>query len=76
MSCKCYKILPPPKDKGKEPLFRVVYVIDVGASNVVEAARIAYEIMSSSDSIPPVFEVIDNKGNRVKIDLSRRKKKG
>ncbi|HBG27648.1 MAG: hypothetical protein A2Y10_10400 [Planctomycetes bacterium GWF2_41_51] len=73
---KNYQIQPPPKEKGKKPLFRVVYVIDVGAGNVVKAARIAYDMMSSSDSIPPVLEVIDNKGNRVKIDLSRRKKKG
>jgi hypothetical protein len=76
MSCKCYKISPPPKEKGKDIMFRVVYVIDVGAGNVVEAARTAYEMMSSSDSIPPVLEVIDNKGNRIKIDLSKRKKKG
>jgi hypothetical protein len=73
---KNYLIQPPPKEKGKESLFRVVYVIDVGAENVVEAARVAYEMMHSSDSMPPVLEVIDNKGNRVKIDLSKPKKKG
>ena len=76
MSNKNYQIQPPPKEKGKEPLFRVVYVIDVGAGNVVEAAKIAYEMMRSSDSMPPVLEVIDNKGNRIKIDLSKRKLKG
>lgn len=76
MRNKNYQIQPPPKEKGKYPSFRVVYVIDVGAGNVVEAARIAYEIMRDLDSMPPVLEVIDNKGNRVKIDLSKRKKKG
>lgn len=73
---KNYQIKPPPKEKGKEPLFRVVYVIDVGAGDVVEAAKTAYEMMRSSESIPPVLEVIDNKGNCVKIDLSKSKKKG
>ena len=62
----------PPNEKG---LFRVVYVIDVGAGNVIEAAMNAYEMMSDSDSLPPVMEVIDNKGNKIKIDLSERKKK-
>ena len=28
MKGKGYKITPPPKDKGPEPLFRVVYTID------------------------------------------------
>ena len=65
-------ITPPPNEKG---LFRVVYVIDVGASNVIEAAMNAYEMMSDSDSLPPVLEVIDNKGNKIKIDLSERKSK-
>jgi hypothetical protein len=76
MSNKDYQIPPPPKEKGQEPSFRVVYVIDVGAGNAVEAARTAYEIMHDSDSMPPVLEVIDNKGSRIKIDLSKRKEKG
>lgn len=66
-------ITSPPNEKG---LFRVVYVIDVGAGNINEAAVNAYEMMSASDSLPPVLEVIDNKGNKIKIDLSKRKKKG
>jgi hypothetical protein len=63
----------PPDEKG---LYRVVYAIDVGAGNITEAAINAYEMMSDSDSLPPVLEVIDNKNNRIKIDLSERKKKG
>jgi hypothetical protein len=66
-------IAPPPYEKG---LFRVVYVIDVGADNIIEAAMNAYEMMSDSESLPPVLEVIDNKGNKIKIDLSQRKMKG
>lgn len=66
-------VAPPPNEKG---LFRVVYVIDVGAGNINEAAVNAYEMMSASDSLPPVLEVIDNKGNKIKIDLSERRKKG
>ena len=31
MSSKDYRIEPPPKDSGEEPLFRVVYAIDVNA---------------------------------------------
>jgi len=61
-------ITPPPDEKG---LFRVVYVIDVGAGDIIEAAMNAYEMMSGSDSLPPVLEVIDNKGNKIKIDLSK-----
>ena len=68
-------IQPPPIEKSNEPLFRVIYVIDVGAVNIIEAAMNAYEIMSDSDSLPPILEVIDNKGNKIKIDLSERKKK-
>ena len=72
---RTFHIQPPPVEKGNEPLFRVIYVIDVGAGNVIEAAMNAYEMMSDSDSLPPVLEVIDNKGNKIKIDLSERKKK-
>jgi hypothetical protein len=61
---------PPPKQRP--PVFRVVYVIDVGAGNMVKAAKTAYEMMTSSDSMPPIVEVIDNRGNKVRIDLSNR----
>jgi len=64
-----------PPLKERPPLFRVVYVIDVGAGNIVEAAKTAYQMMTSSDSMPPVLEVIDDHGNRVRIDLSKRLKR-
>ena len=67
-------IQPPPKDS--DPVFRVVYVIDVGARNIADAAWTAYHMMIASDSLPPVLEVIDNRGNKVRIDLSQSRRKG
>ena len=67
-------IQPPPKDS--DPVFRVVYVIDVGARDIVEAAWTAYRMMIASDSMPPIVEVIDNRGNKVRIDLSQSRQKG
>jgi hypothetical protein len=64
---KVMHIQPPPKEPG---LYRVVYVIDVGAANVIEAARNAYQMMSDPDSMPPVLEVIDGEGNKTRVDLS------
>jgi len=70
---KGVSIMPPPK--GRPLIFRVVYVIDVGAGNVVGAAKRAYAMMTDSDSIPPIVEVIDNRGNKVRIDMSKSKEK-
>jgi len=70
---KGFSIMPPPKDRP--PVFRVVYVIDVGAGNVVEAAKRAYAMMTDSDSIPPIVEVMDNRGNKIRIDMSNSKEK-
>ena len=64
-------IEPPHKEGGKEPLLRVVYVIDVGAANPIDAARQAYRIMADPDSQPPVLEVVDHQGKAVSIDLSQ-----
>lgn len=63
----------PLKEKG---LYRVIYEIDVGAASAIEAARTTYEMMGDSESMPPVLDVIDNKGNTIRIDLSQRKRKG
>ncbi len=73
MSSKVYRINPPPKDKGAEPLFRVVYVIDVNASDALEAAKLTHRIMIDPDSLPPVLEVISRKGKVTRIDLSKEK---
>ena len=60
----------PLREKG---LYRVIYEIDVGADSAVQAAKTVHEIMSDSQSLPPVLEVIDNKGSKIRIDLSQRR---
>ena len=69
---RMFNIQPPPKEKGDEPLFRVIYVIDVNAADPLEAARLVYQIMTDPDSLPPVLEVMDHKGKVEKIDLSEK----
>ena len=68
-----FNIQPPPKDNGDEPLFRVIYVIDVNAADPLEAARLTHQIMTDPDSLPPVLEVMDHKGKVENIDLSEKK---
>ena len=70
MTSQGLKIDPPPEEKGDEPLFRVVYVIDVNAGEVREAAEYTYRIMTDPESLPPVLQVIDFKGHSTEIDLS------
>jgi len=70
MTCQDLKIDPPPEEKGDEPLFRVVYMIDVNAGDVHEAAEYTHRIMTDPDSLPPVLQVIDSKGKSIEIDLS------
>jgi len=67
MAKKRYTINPPPKEKG---LFRVVYSIDVSASNVKQAAENAFQMMQSKDSFAPVLVVMDSKGKQATIDLA------
>jgi hypothetical protein len=63
-------IEPPHRDFGEEPLYRVVYVIDVNAANSQDAAGHAHRIMADPQSQPPVLQVIDHTGTAVTIDLS------
>ena len=63
-------IEPPHKEGGDEPLFRVVYILDINAVNPIEAAMQTHRIMSDPESQPPVLEVIDHQGKAVSIDLS------
>jgi hypothetical protein len=70
MICEGLKIEPPPEETGDEPLFRVVYVIDVSSRDVCEAARYTHRIMTDPGSLAPVLQVIDSKGNSTEIDLS------
>lgn len=70
MSSKDYKIVPPPKDSGAEPLFRVVYEIDVNASDERKAAEQAWDMMRDKDSFDPILMVIDSDGKQTQLDLS------
>jgi hypothetical protein len=70
MSSKNYQIEPPPKDKGKEPLFRVIYVIDVGAADERKAAETAWQMMRAEDAFEPVMVILDGNGKQTKLDLS------
>ena len=63
-------IAPPPKDSGEDPLFRVVYVIDVNAGDAHAAAEYTHRIMADPNSILPVLKVIDHTGKTVTVDLS------
>lgn len=58
----------PLREKG---LYRVIYQIDVGADSATQAAKTVHEIMTDLDSLPPILEVIDNTGNKIRIDLSQ-----
>jgi len=69
---KTYHIQPPPTEKGDEPLFRVIYVIDVNAADSLEAAKLVHQIMTDPDSLPPVLEVMDHTGKVEKIALSEK----
>ena len=71
MRKKDYRIKPPPKDKGTEPLFRVIYVIDVGATDERKAAEIAWQqMMRAEDAFDPVIVILDSNGKQTKLDLS------
>ena len=67
---KAFDIQPPPVETGNEPLFRLIYVIDVNAADSFEAAKLTHQIMTDPDSMPPVLEVMDQTGEVEKIDLS------
>ena len=69
---KTFHIQPPSTEKNDEPLFRVIYVIDINAADSLEAAKLVHQIITDPDSMPPVLEVIDYKGKSVKIDLSEK----
>ena len=70
MSSKDYKIVPPPKDSGVEPLFRVVYEIDVGAADERKAAEQAWQMMRAEDAFDPIMMVLDSEGKQTVFDLS------
>jgi len=63
-------IEPPPKETGPEQLYRVVYVIDINATNPCQAAERAHEIMKDPASMRPVLDIIDSGGRQTRVDLS------
>jgi len=71
MICEGLKIDPPPEEMGDEPLFRVVYMIDVNSGDVREAAGYTHRIMTDPESLRPVLNVIDSAGNVTEVDLSK-----
>lgn len=65
-------IEPPPEEEGsEEPLYRVVYIIDVNAVDVRDAAEYTHRIMTDPASMRPVLHVVDGKGCDTVIDLSK-----
>jgi hypothetical protein len=70
MSQKGLLIEPPPKETGPEPLYRVVYAIDVNSPNPQQAAEQAYEIMTDRESIRPVLHIVDGRGRNKVVDLA------
>jgi hypothetical protein len=61
---------PPPSETGPEPLFRVIYVIDLNAADPKAAAQETHKIFLDPESIPPVLHVLDTQGHETTIDLS------
>ena len=51
-------------------MFRVIYSIDVGASDFLNAAETAWKIMRAEDALFPVLIILDSEGEQMKIDLS------
>ena len=70
MENKGYHIDPPPKENGDQPLFRVVYTIDVGACDVKEAAHTALEMIRAKYTCDPILVILDSEGKQTALDLS------
>ena len=67
---KRFMIEPPPTEAGLEPLYRVVYMIDINAKNPRQAAERVHMLMQDPESMPPVLDVLDSHGRRTRVDLS------
>ena len=70
MAGKNYIIKPPPEEKGKEPLYRVVYAIDVAAPDEAKAAERAWQIIQDKSSLGPILMIIDSQGKQTHLDLA------
>jgi len=62
-------IEPPPTEAGVEPLYRVVYMIDINAKGPRQAAERVHVLMQDAESMPPVLDVLDSHGRRTRVDL-------
>ena len=60
---------PPPQETAPEPLWRVVYVIDVNAPDTKTAADLAHHIMMDPGSMAPILDIIDAQGKVTRVDL-------
>ena len=60
----------PPQESGPEPLWRVIYTIDVNGSDAGKAALAAHQLMKDPESWAPVLDVMDGQGIVTRIDLS------
>lgn len=70
MKRKNYIIKPPPSDSCDQPLYRVVYEIDVNAPDEQYAAQTAWQMMRAKDAFDPILMVLDSEGKQTQLDLS------
>ena len=70
MRKKKMHIEPPPSESGDQPLFRVVYAIDVNASDEQHAAETAWQMMRAKDAFGPILTVLDSQGKQTQLDLT------
>ena len=52
-------------------MYRISWEIDIDADTPVEAARKALAVQRDPESIATVFDVTDERGKRVRVDLSK-----
>ena len=57
-------IEPPPTEAELEPLYRVIYMIDINANDPRQAAERVHTLMQDPESMPPVLDVLDSNGRR------------
>lgn len=69
MKKKNYIVKPPPSESGDQPLFRVVYEIDVNASDEQNAAQTAWQLMRVKNAFGPFLTVLDSQGKQTQLDL-------
>ena len=70
MSDKNMHIEPPPSESGDQPLYRVIYAIDVNASDEQHAAQTAWQLMRARDAFDPILTVLNAEGKQTQLDLS------